>query len=128
MLFRSKNKKIEPSKLIENLKKEIEDNFDKIKQEQPIAQEKKIAFEKSTLSILKPIFEKYRSLFHNNNIGREYKKHPIRGQHYILEKAAFGKNQDVGYMNFDTVTAEAVALQFQYYSTNIFYDAACPSA
>lgn len=116
----NKNKKIEPSKLIENLKKEIEDNFDKIKQEQPIAQEKKIAFEKSTLSILKPIFEKYRSLFHNNNIGREYKKHPIRGQHYILEKAAFGKNQDVGYMNFDTVTAEAVALQFQYYSTNIF--------
>ena len=116
----NKNKKIEPSKLIENLKKEIEDNFDKIKQEQPIAQEKKIAFEKSTLSILKPIFEKYRSLFHNNNIGREYKKHPIRGQHYILEKAAFGKNQDVGYMNFDTVTTEAVALQFQYYSTNIF--------
>ena len=35
----NKNKKIEPSKLIENLKKEIEDNFDKIKQEQPISQD-----------------------------------------------------------------------------------------
>lgn len=116
----NKNKKIEPSKLIENLKKEIEDNFDKIKQEQPIAQEKKIAFEKSTLSILKPIFEKHQSVFQNDNIGKKYQSYSINGQHYILEKAAFGENQDVGYMNFDTVTAEAVALQFQYYSTNIF--------
>lgn len=114
------NKKIEPSELIENLQNKIKDNFDEIKQKQPISQYKERAFKENTISTLKPIFEKYQSVFQNNNIGEEYKKYSIGGQHYILEKAAFGENQDVGYTNFDAITAEAVALQFQYYSTNIF--------
>ena len=113
-------KKIEPSKMIENLQNKVKDNFEKIKQEQPISQDKERAFKENTISTLKPIFKKNQSVFQNNNIGEEYKKYSIGGQHYILEKAAFGENQDVGYTNFDAITAEAVALQFQYYSTNIF--------
>ena len=113
-------KKIEPSKMIENLQNKVKDNFEKIKQEQPISQDKERAFKENTISTLKPIFKKYQSVFQNNNIGEEHKKYSIYGQHDILEKAAFGENQDVGYTNFDAITAEAVALQFQYYSTNIF--------
>ncbi|HOH71786.1 MAG TPA: hypothetical protein PK552_07030, partial [Paludibacteraceae bacterium] len=36
------------------------------------------------------------------------------------EKAAFGENQDVSYLNSDTITAEAVEQQFNYYALNIF--------
>lgn len=116
----NKNKIIEPSELIDNFKTEIENEFNKIKREQPISQGKERAFQESTLSILKPIFEKYQSVFQNNNIGEEYKKYSIGGQHYILEKAAFVENQDVSYLNSDTITAEAVAQQFNYYALNIF--------
>ena len=116
----NKNKIIEPSELIKNFKTEIENEFNKIKREQPISQGKERAFQESTLSILKPIFKKYQRVFQNNNIGEEYKKYSIGGQHYILEKAAFVENQDVSYLNSDTITAEAVAQQFNYYALNIF--------
>ena len=52
------NKKIEPSELIENLQNKIKDNFDEIKQKQPISQYKERAFKENTISTLKPIFEK----------------------------------------------------------------------
>lgn len=116
----SENKKIEPNTLLDNFKKEIEDKFNQIKKEQPISPDMESVFMQKTNGILNPIFQKYLMIFQNNNIGNEYQSYSIRGQNYILEKAAFGKNQDVSYLNSDSITAEAVAQQFQYYSINIF--------
>jgi hypothetical protein len=114
------NNKIKPSSLIENFKKEIEDNFNKIKTEQPIAQDKEKEFQEKTIKHLNPLFQKYSTIFSNNQIGDHYKSYYIGGQHYILEKSAFSNNQDVSYVNTDSITAEGVALQFQYYSLNTF--------
>lgn len=116
----SENNKVEPSELIDNFKKEIENNFNKIKNQQLISHDKEIVFKENTKSILKPVFEKYSDIFQNNNIGKDCQRYSINGQHYILEKAAFGENQDVSYLNSDTITAEAVAQQFNYYALNIF--------
>lgn len=115
--FQDKAKE-EPSVLIDNLIKQIEDKFKKIKAEQPIDDGKEMEFQAVTLSKLKPLFEDYLKLFTNKQLGANYQSYFIGGQHYILEKAAFAKNQDMGYANSDSITAEGVAIQFQYYALN----------
>jgi hypothetical protein len=114
------NNKIKPSVLIENFKTEIEENFNRIKAEQPVAQDKEKGFQEESIKHLKPVFQQFSNVFSNSQIGDNYKSYYIGGQHYILDKAAFGDNQDVGYVNTDSITAEAVAMQFQYYSLNTF--------
>lgn len=107
-----------PSVLIDNLIKQIDEKFKKIKAEQPIDDGKEKEFQEVTLSKLRPLFGNYIKLFTNQLIGTNYQSYFIGGQHYILEKAAFANNQDVGYVNSDSITAEAVAMQFQYYALN----------
>jgi hypothetical protein len=114
------NNKVEPSALIKNFKKEIEENFNKIKTEQSIASEKENEFQEKTINHLKPVLEKYSEIFSNHQIGNNYQSYYIGGQHYILEKEAFGNNQSVGYINTDSITAESVAMQFKYYALNTF--------
>lgn len=114
------NNKIKPSVLIENFKKEIEENFNKIKAEQPVTPGKEKEFQKESIKYLKPVFQQYSNVFSNTLIGDDYTSYYIGGQHYILDKAAFSDNQDIGYVNTDSITAEAVAMQFQYYSLNTF--------
>lgn len=112
------NNKMEPSILIENFKKELQNKFLEVKRTQPISPDKEKEFQEKTIKYLKPILKKYSSIFTNNSIGADFKKFFIDGQHYILEKAAFSSNQDVSYINTDSITAEAVSMQFQYYALN----------
>ncbi|MDR3047978.1 MAG: hypothetical protein LBU51_10305 [Bacteroidales bacterium] len=114
------NNKIKPSVLIENFIKEIEENFVKIKTEQNISPDKKKEFQEETIEHFKPILEEYSKIFTNNQIGDNYQSHYIGGQHCILEKAAFSNNQDIGYSNSVSITAESVAMQFQQYALNSF--------
>lgn len=114
------NNKIKPAVLIEDFKKEIEENFNTIKAEQPVAPDKEKEFQGKTIKHLRPVFQQYSNIFSNTQIGDDYKSYYIGGQHYILDKTAFSDNQDVGYVNTDSITAEAVAMQFQYYSLNTF--------
>jgi hypothetical protein len=113
------NNKIKPSVLIANFKTEIENKFNKIRVEQPIDNDKEKEFKKKTIETLSSGFEKYKQLFTNEQIDN-YKSHYINGQHFILEKTAFAKNQDIGYMNSDSITAESVVMNFQYYALNTF--------
>jgi hypothetical protein len=117
--FKENNKTI-PSVLIENFKKEMEEKFNQIKTTQPVDDDKEQEFKDKTINLLKPIFEKYQNIFTNNKIGKNYQSYWIDGQHYILDKAAFSNNQDIGYVNFDSITAESVSMNFQYYALNTF--------
>jgi hypothetical protein len=107
-----------PSVLIDNLIEQIDKKFKKIKVEQPIDDGKEKEFQEVTLSKLKPLFEDYVKLFTNQQLGANFQSYFICGKHYILEKAAFAKNQDMGYVNYDSITAEGVATHFQYYALN----------
>jgi hypothetical protein len=114
------NNKTNPSVLIENFKKEIEDKFNHVKKEQSIDSDKEQKFKEKTIEYLRPILEKYSNLFKNKQIGNDYQVHYIKGQYYILEKTAFAENQDMSYINSDSITAESVAKQLQYYALNTF--------
>ncbi len=113
------NEKEKPSLLINNLIKRIEDKFNKIKAEQPIDKSKEKDFQEKTVTHLTPILSKYQIIFDNKQIDN-YKSHFIGGRIDILEKAAFAKNQDMGYMNSDSITAQGVAIEFEYYASNTF--------
>ena len=117
--FINKNKE-EPSVLINNFKSQIDTLFDKIKQEQEIDQEKEKEFITKSVEILKPTFEKYSTLFNNSKIGNNSKIHFIGGYRYILDKAAFVANQEISYSDSDSITAEAVNMNFQYDVLNTF--------
>ena len=114
------NSKEKPFTLIGNFREKIEEKYRKIKEEQPIDNNKEKEFQEATIKKLKPLFEDYIKLFTNSKIGSDYKSYFIGGQHYILEKTAFAKNQDIGYVNSDSITSESVATQFQYYALNAF--------
>jgi len=114
------NNKANPSVLIENFKKQIEDKYNTIKKEQSIDSNKEQEFKEQTIKYLVPIFEKYKNLFNNNQIENNYNRYYIKGQYYLLKKEAFAKNQDTSYLNFDSITAEGAAIQFQHYALNSF--------
>jgi hypothetical protein len=114
-----KNDKEKPSVLIDNYIKKIEDKFKKIKEEQPIDKSKEKEFKENTVAHLTPIFNKYVSIFSNKQINN-YRSHYIRGRTDILAKAAFAENQDMAYMNSDSITAQGVAIEFEYYASNTF--------
>lgn len=69
---------------------------------------------------LKPVLEKYSSIFANDQIKDNYQSYWITGRHHVLEKAAFSDNQDMCYGNADSITAECVAMEFQYAVLNVF--------
>jgi hypothetical protein len=50
-----------------------------------------------------------------------YQSHFIGGRFDILSKTAFAKNQDVGYINSDSITAQGVAMEFSYYAINTLF-------
>ena len=117
--FKNNNKE-EPIDLINKLKAQIDNSFEKTKQNQEIDSEKEKEFKNETVKILKPTFEKFSNLFSNTQIGDDCKIHFIGGRYNILDKAAFVKNQEISYMNFDSIVAEGVNTEFQYYALNTF--------
>ena len=114
------NKKEEPETLINNLKTQIDGSFESTKQNQEIDVEKEKEFKDKTVEILKPVFAKFSKLFRNTQIGDNCKIHFIGGRYSILDKAAFVKNQEISYMDFDSIVAEGVNAEFQYYALNTF--------
>lgn len=123
-LFNKKNfseindKTAPPKELIENYQKTLEEHYNTIKKEQPVSPKWEKVFEEKTKEILIPIFQKHASVFHNKNIGTEYQSYSINGQHHILPKNAFSDDQDIYYLNTDSITAETVAQKFRNYSVN----------
>ena len=113
------NDKEKPSVLIDNFIKKIEEKFNKIKAEQPIDENKEKNFKEKTVDYLTPIFNKYERIFNNKQIDN-YRSHYIGGQPVILAKTAFVENQDIAYMNSDSITAQGVAIDFEYYASNTF--------
>lgn len=114
------NDKEKPSVLIDNLKEQIKEKFNKIKEEQPIAKSKEKEFQEETVNHLVPIFSRYEKLFDNQQI-KNYQSHFIGGRSDVLAKTAFAENQDVGYMNTDSVTAQGLAMKFEYYAINTLF-------
>ncbi|KAA6342137.1 hypothetical protein EZS27_010092 [termite gut metagenome] len=114
------NKKEKPSILINKLKTQINESFEKTKQEQEIDSEKLEDFKRQTLKILTQMYENYQPLFNNGTIDTNYKSFFIDGHHLPMGKAGFAKDQEISYVNCDSIVAEAVSMEFNQLALNVF--------
>ncbi|MEK6493129.1 hypothetical protein [Myroides odoratimimus] len=115
----SENQKETPSEMINNLKSKINSQFDNTKSTQTIDRERLVSFEEKTKKILNKTFNDYSLLF-TGNLPTDYKSFSIGGDYKIMEKAGFAANQEIHYVNSDSILAQAVALNFKYQALNVF--------
>lgn len=113
----NKNQKERPSDLINKLRKKIDEKFEDKKHNQEIDPDILTKFKEKTNRILVKAFDSYSQLF-CGNIESNYKSLFLGGRYQIMEKAGFAANQEVAYLNSDTVVAEGVALEFGNISLN----------
>lgn len=109
----NKNNKETPDILIDKLRFEIKEEFVKIKDEQGVDPEKEKAFQEKTVSIINSVFSEYSKIFQQNNHTKNYKSFYILGRYQLMDKAGFAANQEISYLNSDTVVAESVAIELR---------------
>jgi hypothetical protein len=114
------NKKETPLKLINSLKSKIDQSVEKKKQEQVIDSTKLNDFKEKTKEIISQTFQDYSRLFNVQKIDANYKSLYFRGRYEVQHKAAFAKDQEMSYMNSDSIVAQAVSLEFKFSALNVF--------
>ncbi|MCK9331434.1 MAG: hypothetical protein M0Q94_16310 [Candidatus Cloacimonetes bacterium] len=107
------NDKETPDSLIDNLKYEIKEEFVKIKDEQGIDPQKEKVFQEKTVSIINSVFSEYSNLFQQDNHKDNYKSFYISGRYQLMDKAGFASNQEISYLNSDSIVAESVAIELR---------------
>jgi len=112
-----KNQKEKPTDLINKLRKEINEKFEEKKHNQEIDRDILNEFKNKTNRILIKAFDSYSHLF-CGNMESNYRSLFIGGRYQVMEKAGFAANQEMTYINSDTVVAEGVALEFGNISLN----------
>jgi hypothetical protein len=107
------NSKETPDSLIDNLKYEIKEEFVKIKDEQGIDPQKEKVFQEKTVSIINSVFSEYTNLFQQDTHKDNYKRFYISGRYQLMDKAGFASNQEISYLNSDSIVAESVAIELR---------------
>jgi len=107
------NNKETPDSLIDKLKFEIKEEFVKIKDEQGIDPEKEKVFQEKTVSIINSVFSEYANLFQQDSHKDNYKNFYIAGRYQLMDKAGFAANQEISYLNSDSIVAESVAIELR---------------
>ena len=94
--------------------------MEQTQREQTISKTKLVEFYAATKSILSPIFKQYQSFFDNSSITENYNKIHINGSHQIMDKQAYVEDQEMSYINADSIVAEHASLEFRQLALNIF--------
>lgn len=102
-------KKPYPLDLLERTLKVIKDKHDEIRDRQPLSDEKINEFETKTVAILRKVFSNYVNIF-QDTLTIPYQSIRIGGIKNILKKDAFVKEQEVTYLNADSILAETLAI------------------
>lgn len=115
------NKKLNPDKLIDKLKKDVDYSAEQTKANQEIDENKKQQFFDATKQALGNCFEHYAQLLTNViNDNEPHKSLFYGGRYEIMDKMAFAADQDMGYSNTNRITADLVATEFNYNFPSIF--------
>ncbi len=98
-----------PSELINQIKTNLEDLFEKTKIEQNISENKVEEFKKSTKNILNTTLNKYLIINRNEFDEEDFDIRQIIGDKCLMPKVSFTEDQDVGYSNFDSFLANRLS-------------------
>ena len=109
-----------PENLIESYKTKINSDMEQTRKMQPISELKRKEFYEATKKILQPVFEQYQTFYNNALIPENCNKIFVRGLHIVLDKQAYADDQEMSYMNFDSIVAENASMEFSQIAQNIF--------
>lgn len=111
-----------PKELISDFKKSLKTKYEKIKENPPLSEGKIDQFKSYTKERLVRCFEEYEALKEcdASKLPSPRKAISFEGKSLIQDKMAFASNQDISYVNWDSILAEAIAREFQYNMPRIF--------
>ncbi|HUN14469.1 MAG TPA: hypothetical protein PKZ47_05520 [Alistipes sp.] len=116
-----KNNFEHPDVLIKRMIDSLYQKYHKIKKEQPIDLGKKEDFIEKTRNIITETIENLMSLFIAGEKDDSSISFPLRLNNYqVMEKTAFAAEQDMGYINHDSVVAQGVASNYKYQTSYTF--------
>lgn len=115
------NNKPNPEELIDTLINEIKTSAEKKKNKQPLFSNKIEQFKTSTREILIDCFDNYKKLFTNNIANTTpHKSLMFKGIYTPIEKTAFTEDQDMSYVDFDSIYTKTISIDFKNNLPSIF--------
>jgi hypothetical protein len=108
------NNKETPTALIESTKQAIKESFEQTKIEQVLSEEKTKEFYTSTERIVKRLFDKYKMLTNLTTIENDYHSWCTNGTQAVFDKGVFCENQEIGYVDYDSILAKSYVHELNY--------------
>ena len=116
-----KNNFEHPDVLIKRMVDNLDQEYHKIKEKQSIDPEKEKEFIETTKNIITKTIENLKGLFIESEKDCSYIPFPLQLNTYeVMEKAAFATEQDMGYINHNSIVAQVVASNYKYRTTYTF--------
>jgi hypothetical protein len=114
------NEKQRPSDLIDTLINKTNVKYEETKITQPVSESKKEDFKNQTKEIILKTINLYSDIENINEIEDDSKSFFINGVYQLMEKAGFAENQDISYMNSNSIVAQSVASKIHFKLTSTF--------
>ena len=115
------NNRTNPEELIESFKKQVKYSAEQKKENQELDQEKIDQLNNATKKILTNHFDYYETLFGNHiEDSKPHKSLFYGGRYEVSDKMAFAEDQDMGYVDFDSIYAEIIATEFSHNMPSVF--------
>lgn len=115
------NNKIDPEELIESFKKQVKYSAEQKKENQELDTKKIDQLNNATKKILTDQFDYYKKLFENHiEDSKPHKSLFYGGRYEVSDKTAFANDQDMSYVNFDSIYAENIATEFSHNMPSVF--------
>ena len=109
------NNKERPGKILDELIKRTTEKYNIIKEEQNISKNKKEEFVEQTKVIVLNAINYYSIIKNQSAIDENTKSFTIHGIYQLMDKAGFADNQEISYLNSDSVVAQSVAAKYSFY-------------
>lgn len=115
------NIKETPEILIKRYKAEITKSREETEKNQDLDPSKVKDFNNKTQEILGKSIKRNKEKWLTGTIDKDYLNIGIKGKLQIMEKNAFAKDQVSTYLNANSILAESIKREFQYFAPNIMY-------
>ena len=98
-----------PLDIVDKTQLELQSIIEKTNKEQTVSNEKKAKFFESSKRILQATLDIYTEIWTKQKLSKDFNKWFINGISATLDKAAFAKESETEWMDYDTILAESLS-------------------
>lgn len=114
------NNKQHPIELIDNIIRDVKYGYEEKKTNQKISHQKEDEFYVKTKEIIIKSISKFDIVNNTDDIDGDFIKHTLNGTCQLLDKTAFTDDQDISYLNSDTIVAQTLSANLSLNITRTF--------